>query len=204
MKKVRVLLSFVKLSVAEKIVFFKNVIKLMTGNPKFPEPDVPLATLTTQTTALETATTNAKSGSHEAIALRKQAEEAAVVSFVKTAQYVDRIADGDPAVILGGGFQYSKQRTPVQRGELEAEPGINEGEILLIHKSVPRAGAYVWQYCVGSLPATDDGWILAGSSTQCRFTVRKLVSGSKCWFRACAVTPDGMGPWTDPIMKVVP
>ncbi|MEI6066650.1 MAG: hypothetical protein WCP96_04900 [Methylococcaceae bacterium] len=43
MKKIKVLLDFIKLSVAEKIAFYRNIIAKLTDNPAYPTPEVPLA-----------------------------------------------------------------------------------------------------------------------------------------------------------------
>lgn len=205
MKKVRVLLSFVKLTVAEKIAYFKNVISKMTGNTAFPEPDVSLASATELVTDLENANSNSLSGSHAAIAQRNHAEAEADKAFRKLAMYVERIADGDMALILSSGFQLSKQPEPAQRPQFLVEAGEKSGEVALTRKAQPKAQSYVWQYCIGSLPANGNGaWTFAGASTRGKFTIDNLESGSKCWFRVAAVTTEGMSPWTDPIMKVIP
>jgi hypothetical protein len=42
MKRLRLILDFVRFSVIEKISFFQKVISNMTNNPTFPTPDVSL------------------------------------------------------------------------------------------------------------------------------------------------------------------
>lgn len=205
MRKVKVVLDFLKFPVAEKIVFYRNVITAMTGNASFASPDVPLTELTTVLTTLEQAEDEAGDGARTSIARRNQAEEVADIAFRKQAMYVDRIADGDSAVILSSGFHLSKQPEPAQRPQFEVEAGGNSGEIILTRKAQPGAKSYVWQYCIGSLPVNGDGnWIFAGASTQSKYVISNLESGSKCWFRVAAVTIGGMAPWVDPVMKVVP
>ncbi|HEY4788604.1 MAG TPA: hypothetical protein VIH57_21285, partial [Bacteroidales bacterium] len=49
MKKHRVLLNFVKLSIPEKVAFCKNVISCLKNNPVFTKPDVELNLLTALT-----------------------------------------------------------------------------------------------------------------------------------------------------------
>jgi len=203
MKKCKVVLDFIRLAVAEKIVFFRNIINLMTGNALFPTPDVTLTVLGTLVDTLETDHTAAKSGSHLMVAKMNESETAADEAFRKLARYVDRIADGSEATILSSGFHASKQPEPALRKDFSVEPGKNPGEMILACSAVPGARAYVWQYCVGLLPVNEQGWIFSGSGTRAKFIIRGLESGSKCWFRVAAVTSAGMGPWSDPIMKVV-
>ena len=60
----------------------------------FPTPDVSLADATKAVDALETAYLAAKDGSHTAVALMHDAEDAADNLFRILVAYVDRIADG--------------------------------------------------------------------------------------------------------------
>lgn len=204
MKKIRVILDFLRFSIGDKIVFYRNVIAKLTGNPVLPTPDVMPAVLTTLTDTLEEDSVTAQGGAHAAIARLYLSEQAADEAFRKVASYVDRTANGNAAIILDAGFHTSKQPEPAIRPLFSAEVGKNPGEIALTRKAVPEARSYVWQNCVGPLPTSDKAWIFAGASTQTRFVVTGLESGSKCWFRVAAVTPAGMGPWSEPIMKVVP
>lgn len=205
MKKVKVLLSFIKLMVSAKIAFCRNVINKMTGNDFFSEPDVELTVLNTLVTKLETANSNALSGSHEAIAQRNRAVLEVDEAFRKAALYVDRIADGDTAIILSSGFQATKRPEPAQRPQFLVEASANSGEVTLNRRAQAKARAYIWQYSVGVVPPNGTGsWVYAGASTKGKFTIGDLESGTKCWFRVAAVTTDGVAPWSDPIMKVIP
>lgn len=204
MKKSRVILDFIRFSVAEKIMFFRNVISLMTGNTSFATPDVPLTEAKTVVDTLETDQAAAKSGAHVMVSKMRKSEEVADNVFRKLARYVDRIADGNETIILGSGFHVSKQPEPSVREAFEVEAGDNPTEIVLIRKAQPGARSYVWQYCIGALPTNGIPWVFAGASTQARYVIRELESGAKCWFRVAAVTATGQGPWSDPVMKVVP
>lgn len=204
MKRSKVVLDFLKFSIGEKIIFFRNVIAQMTGNTLFPKPDVPLEEITPQVNKLETDSMAAKSGAHPLVTVMNQTAKAVDKSFRKLAMYVDRIADGDPAIIQKSGFNVSKQPEPSNRKSFEVEAGENPCEVILYRKAQPGARSYAWQYVMGALPANDKSWIFAGCSTQTRFVVTGLESGSKCWFRVAAVTSSGVGPWSDPVMKVVP
>jgi hypothetical protein len=203
MKKVKVILDFIRFAIGEKIEFYRNVITLMTGNTAFSKPDVELVALTALVDKLETDYMASRSGSHELIAKMNQSQEAADEAFRKQAQYVNRIADGDPAVILGAGFHVSKERQPYLRKEFNAIFGVNPGEIILIRKAINGAKSYAWQSCTGALPNNDQSWTFVGFSTQARYVIKGLASGTKYWFRVAAITSNGLGPWSDPIMKVV-
>jgi len=203
MRRSKVLLDFIKLSVGEKIAFFRNVIILMTNNLLFPKPDVTLEVLTPMVDKLENDYAASRSGSHAMVMVMRQAEQVADNAFRKLAMYVDRTADGDPAIILKSGFNISKQPEPANRDSFIVEAGENPTEIVLTRKAQPGAKSYVWQYRSGALPGTDQSWVFAGFSTQTRFVVKGLESGSKYWFRVAAITINGTGPWSEPVMKMV-
>jgi hypothetical protein len=65
----------------------------------------------------------------------------------KTALYVDRIADGDGALILNAGFNLAKQRAPRQRAEFVTENDDKPGTVLLHRTAVDGATAYIWAVC---------------------------------------------------------
>ena len=204
MKKVKTVLDFLKLSVSEKIEFYRNDISKMTGNASFPTPDIPLATATTQVNTLETDLAAAKSGAHQSIAKMHQSEKIADTTFRKLALYVDRIADGNDAIILSSGFHISKQPDPKSTKTFAVSAGENTGEIELAHKTVQGAKAYIWQYSSVMLPTDEKQWIYGGATTKAKFKVTGLESATKAWFRVLAVTINGTQPCSDPVMKVVP
>jgi len=204
MRRKKVILDFIKFSVAEKIEFFRNVIELLTGNPLFATPDVSLIMLKTMLDTLIADFIASKSGAHAMIARMNQSATALDKKFRLLALYVDRIADGDEAIILGSGFHASKEPDTTSRELFIAEEGVNSREIDLARKAQRGAKSYVWQYCVGLVPAKDEDWIFGGASSQATFTMKGLTSETKYWFRVAVVTTRGMGPWSTPIMKIVP
>jgi len=145
-----------------------------------------------------------RSGDHEQMALMHQAEAEFDDFFRKEGYYVDRVADGDEAIILSSGYHLAKQPVPTERPEFTAEAGDTPGSIWLKRKAFVGASSYVWQYYVGAEAPTEDKWLFASSTTQASFEMTGLETTSKVWFRVAAVTKDGMQPFTDPIMKVVP
>jgi hypothetical protein len=205
MKKSKVLLNFVKLPTAKKIQFYKNVIDCLTNHPAFKSPDVAIAELVSKVNTLEKDYEASMGGDHSNVTVMHQSREAADEVFRQEAHYVERIAKGDVSLILYSGFEatappkasYNKPLFMVKAGE---EPGV----MLLSCKAIKGAKAYLWQYSVGILPDKDKDWLFAGASTQVQYKMVDLESGTKCWFRRAPITVDGFGPWSNPVMKVVP
>jgi len=113
-------------------------------------------------------------------------------------------ANGDESIILNAGFNPTRQPISPIRPIFSVYYGDNPCEVILKCKAVPGAQSYTWQFSMGGvLPEKDDDWKFAGTSTQATFMMGGLTSLTKYWFRVCAVKPNGMQPWMDPIMKVV-
>lgn len=204
MKKEKVVFDFIKLSVTEKVEFGNNVEIKLTGNPRFPTPDVALAELKAKNDLLQSRSVAALSGGKEATALLHQAIQDWDDTMRKEANYVNRIADGDGAVILSGGFSLAKQPAPSSRPEFSVEQGEKSGTVALRHQAIEGAKSYIWQYCVGETPAADENdWKLGTVTTKASAELTGLTPLTKYWFRVAAVTVDGTGAFSTPLMLTV-
>lgn len=198
MKKDHVVLDFVKEPIAIKIETGRSVETKMRPNPIFANPDVPFDDLKASTDLLETRNVAALNGGKEATALLHQTEEDWVNKMRLIARFVDRIADGDSAIILGAGFSLAKQPAPSVRPEFSVELGEKSGSVLIHHKRVDGAHSYIWQQSVDG-----DNWTTAQTTTQASVELTGLTPLTKYWFRVAAVTIEGTGAFCDPIMQVV-
>lgn len=204
MKRDRIVLDFVRIPIAQKIELGRSVLTNMKANPKFATPDVSLEALETKTDLLETRSVAALTGSKEATALMHQTEEEWDDLMRKLARYVDRIADGDSAVILNSGFSLAKQPSPSVRPEFSVELGDKSGSVILRRQKVEGAKSYIWQYCTGDTPmAKECDWTTAQVTSKVTAELTGLTTMTKCWFRVAAVTPSGTTPFCSPIMQVV-
>jgi hypothetical protein len=203
MKRIKVLLDFIKLVVGLKIVFYRNVLTRLTGNSSFPNPDVSLEMARIAVDTLEQSSIATKDGSRTAISKLHDDEAAADEIFRILAAYVDRMAAGDETKILSSGFHASNQPLPIQKAILAVEDGNHSGSIKLVAKAVEKAGSYVWQMAKGSLPADEAGWTTIGYTTQANNEVNGLDIATKYYFRVAAVTPDGTTDFSAPVLKVV-
>ena len=203
MKKLKVLLDFIQLSVLAKIAFYRNVITKLTGNALFPTPDEPLTQAKTVVDTLENAFLATKDGSRTAISAMHDAEDVADGVFRNLAAYVDRIAVGNETAILSSGFHISKQPATTQKPEIDAQDGDNSGSVWLVARAVDKAGAYQWQYAKDALPENEADWKDAAISTQSYYELTGLDVACKYYFRVAAITPTGKSDFTSPVMKVV-
>jgi len=203
MKRIKVLLDFIKLAVAEKIVFYRNVVTKLSNNTTFPDPDVSLDEARTAVDTLETSYIASRDGSHTATAQLHANEDAADEIFRVLAAYVDRVSVGDETKILSAGFHASKQPLPIQKATLTVLDGANSGNVKLVAKAVEKAGSYIWQMAKGALPADESGWTTLGYTTQSNNEATGLDVATKYHFRVAAVTPDGTTDFSAPVLKVV-
>jgi hypothetical protein len=204
MKRIKVLLDFIELSVAEKIVFFRNVLaKMKAGASVFTNPDESLEAANTMVDTLEKNYIAAAGGGHAATVAMHASEDVADETFRVLAAYVDRVAKGDESIILSSGFNTSKQPTPAQKADLTVVSGSNSGSVKLVAKAVKGAGSYIWQMAKDTLPTDDSAWLPAGFSTQASNELTGLTVASKYYFRVAAITNTGTTDFTAAVMKVV-
>jgi len=201
MKKVKVIINFAHIAMAMLIEFGRNTVTKMTGNASFPTPDVALTQITTAANTLEIKFNAAQGGGKQQTAEMHQARRAFEDLLRKQALYVERISSGNESMILSSGFNTSKQPVPALHPDFSARSGNLEGDIIVKHKAVKGARAWVWQYCLDPLGSAE--WILAGISTQTHFTVSGLKIGAKYWFRCAYVNIAGQSEWCEPFIKTV-
>ncbi|MDP4269794.1 MAG: fibronectin type III domain-containing protein [Bacteroidota bacterium] len=199
MKRIKVLLDFIHLTIVAKIAFYRNVLSKLNGHPSFLTTDVSLAEAKAAVDKLEELELAARDGSRTAIAARNAAELVVDNIFRILAANVERVAAGDEALILSTGFNYSGQPVAAQKAALAVEYGENSGSVKLIAKAVDRAGSYVWQIS----KSTTDNWTQASITTRSTYEIPNLEVGVSYFFRVAAVTPDGMTDFTDPVKKVI-
>lgn len=203
MRKVRLVLDFIKLSIAEKIEFGRNVEGKVKENPKFSTLNVPLSEMKAINDLLEARSVASMSGGKEETFLLHQTEAEWDDLMRKVARDIERIADGDGAVMLNAGFNLAKQPNPGKRPEFSVELGDKPGTVWLRHISVSGAKSYVWQFYIGNLPEHESDWSIAQITTRASVLLEGLTSMSKYWFRVAVVTPQGTSAFSDPIMQVV-
>lgn len=95
--------------------------------------------LKASTDILEARYVTSLSGGKETTALMHQAETDWIDKMRTEAYYVDRIADGDGAIILSAGFDLAKQPSLTVRPELSVELGEKSGSVLFHRKKVVGA-----------------------------------------------------------------
>jgi len=203
MRKDRIVTNFQRLTRSDKVSKGRQVSTEMRANPTFGDTDVTYDQLDAATDKLEKSMVAAASGGKEETALMNQAE----VEWDKTmrlmGRYVERVADGDGAVMLSSGFDLAKQPNPSQRAEFSAEHNGKPGSVILKRRAVEGAKSYLWQMSSSPLHESDNDWKLVNVTTQATIEITGLTPLSKYWFRGAVVTKDGTSAFCAPVMQVV-
>ncbi len=205
----KVKLSLDGLTPPEKVLLANTVVTSMTGNPNFPTPNPPLATVTTKATALNTSIggyDTTKAASETALAQRNQDELGLDGALTQLAAYVENASGGDPTKIESAGMAVRAERTP------PAIPGqvmslvLTEGDFpgTLDAAWDPQRSSKIYELQTSPDPMSEASWVAKGSSTRSRTTLEGLTGGTKMWVRVRAVGAAGPGPWSDPATKTVP
>ena len=204
MKRDRIVLDFIRIPVAQKVEFTRNVIAKVKNNPNFADSDVKVEDLEAKADLLETRSVAAMGGGKEATALMHQTEAELDDMMRKMAKYVDRIADGDNTIILNAGFNLAKQPSPAVRPDFSVELGEKSGSVTIRRQAVDGAKSYIWQYCTGETPTANNAdWITAQVTSKASVELSGLNTMTKYWFRSAVVTTTGTSAYTSPVMQVV-
>ena len=203
MKIIQTKVDFIQFSHTQKVGFYRNVVDKFTGNPRFLTPDISMLEASAAVDALENAIIVASDGGRTSISEMHDQEKLTDTAFRSLAAYVDRIAAGDESTILSSGFHESKQPIYTPKAILTMVDGAHSGSVIFKGKANPRAGAYHFQMCKGSIPLTEDGWVLCGVSTSANFELSGLDVMCLYYFRIAAITPDGLTDYSEPVSKIV-
>jgi hypothetical protein len=202
MKSSKILYDFVMFAVSFLIEFARNTVTMMTGNPSFTTPFVPLAQITSAVNDLEAKFNIALNGGKEQKAVMRLAVKALIALLRKQAAYVNLIASGVDSVILSAGFHVAQQPMSKLLPDFIVIHGKNSGEAFAKHKSVKGAKSYVWQRASDPMPGSDSGWAYVGFTTKCKFTDTGLIPGTKHWYRVAWITKEGLSTWSAPMMII--
>ena len=177
----------------------------MTDNPKFTPPDPILATLAPATLLFQQKRDAMDAGSSkEATAGRDAAREALIVILRALISYVEKVAMGDPVIMLSAGFDIiSSERSPTA----PATPVIqgidfgNKGNVIIHAGSMGNAVLLKVRYRIPGGP-----WIDGVTSSQARNIVQDgLTSGQTYEFALQAFgTNNQVSDWSDYVSHMAP
>lgn len=205
----KVKLNLRSLSPLEVVDFTRRVVRALTGNPAFPNPQPPLAALTAAADELETANNNLETSRQQTatnVQIRDDKQDSNLTLLRQSAAFVEAVAGDDDALILSAGmdvrsapsFQTQPSGAP---GNLSVSQSDHEGAIDA-HWDTIKGASYEIQQSLD--PPTSTSWAHAAVSVKSSVTISGLTSGTRYWFRVAAITSAGQSGWSDPATKIAP
>jgi hypothetical protein len=196
MKKVKISLSFKRLSAVLLAVFGQSILTAMTNNAYFPNPYPVLSLLQTAVTNLVNAIANQHPGDKTSTEAVTAAKEELNRVLTALAGYVAFESDTDKLKALSSGFSLTKTKGGVAVSAFTAVQGLQSGSVDV---GSPVGGkSYIWGYTLDPIVAAN--WLVAATTAQPDFTINGLTPGVKYWFNVALVTPAGQQPACNPIM----
>ncbi len=185
------------------ITYVQGILKAMNGNPAFPSPTPPLATIGSAVNDLQIAETAAVTTRAKGTVATRNEKRAALVAMLELLRaYVQSIADATPenapSIIESAGLALRKAVVRAPRVFAAKEATVS-GSVKLIAPAAGHRAAYLWQY------STDAGktWLDVSPTLQAKTTVTGLPSGTTVQFRFRSVIKGGASDWSAPLALLV-
>ena len=205
----RVRLNLSKLKITEKIARGRQIVTAMTNNASFPNPQPPLADITTAVDDLDKTFASVQAAKSEIttrVVAQDNAEAKLMQVLTQLAGYVESVAGKDDALIASAGMETKASRSaptaPTIPQGLSATAGEHDGVINLSWKPVPNARSYAIEFSLD--PATPASWTHVGIATSSTKVIANLTTGKRYWFRVAAIGSVGQSGWSEHATKIVP
>jgi hypothetical protein len=181
----------------------KAVCDGLTNNKgMFVTPNPPLAQLSADVDALDSAQTATHTRAAGVVAARDAKLVIVRSDLVKVCAYVQGLVDASPAdaaTIAQNAGLYLRKTTVASKSELSAKPDkTTSGSVDLVAKLGGVKASHEWQY-------STDGktWIGATPTLQAKTTISGLTPGSTVYFRHRAITKNGPDAWSQTVSMIV-
>ena len=192
----RVSRRFTRLPDATLSCFTGSIVLSMTGNPRFPNPLIPLSQLADLQKAFSESCVASAMGGPAATSFKNDCRASLTTALRSQAGYVEHVCRTDLAGLLSSGFtDASPNRAQSELLAPLIAKILNEqtGQLTLRVKSVANARNYQVQIQVG-----DGGWQEAGVFSKARrIVVQNLTPGTVYQIRVRALGGStGFSPWS--------
>ena len=170
---------------------------MMDGNPYFPSPIVPIATLLAHIADVEAAEAAALTGAHGTAAERDAKLEVVHGDARQLQTQVQTVAsqraEDAEAVVASSGMSVKQSAGP-SKADFAVRPGKTSGSVRLAVRHPGIVTSFEWQM------STDGAhWDDAGRTVHAHVDLSGLTPGTLYHFRYRTVTRDGVSDWSDPI-----
>ena len=184
------------------ITYVVGIVTAMTGNPSFPSPAPPMATLKNAIDDLQAAQTRTQSRVRGAAALRDEKRAALLSLLEQLRAYVQAQADENPenapSIIESAGMALRKIAAAGAPG-FHAKPGPVSGSLRIVAPAAGDRASYEWEYSVDA----GKTWIRMPATLQSRTSLSGVAPLTTVQVRYRAITKSGEGDWSQAISVLV-
>jgi hypothetical protein len=179
-----------------------HIVGQVSGNPYFPNPDPPLATIAASIKDLAMAQAATLARTHGATTTRNEKRTVLVTQLGQLHGFVQKVADASPAIaasiIESAGMSVRKAPARKPRA-FAAMPGPLPGSVKLVAPRAGKTAAYEWEFSV------DGGktWQPVPATLQARTIVTGLVPGATVSFRCRSILRASASDWSLPVTVTV-
>jgi hypothetical protein len=182
--------------------YVRAILAAMAGNPHFPAPNPPLATITASASGLESAQAATKTRAPGSIAMRDTAHKQVIDQVHLLLGYAQQVADASPdqaAEIIASGGMRARTQTGPTKPPFAVKPGPISGSARLAAKAAGLRAAYDWEFSI------DGGktWTTVPTTLQAKTVVTGLPVATSVMFRFRAVIKGGAADWSQPVSLLV-
>ncbi|MBL0308178.1 MAG: fibronectin type III domain-containing protein [Bacteroidetes bacterium] len=183
-------LELARLSVSDKIIEAREIVRKMMGNVNFPDPDPTLADVTTAIDALEIAE-GAMPGGPEVTIIRNERLAEFNTKMSDLRNYVEFKSKGNREVGASSGMKIRTSKNPV--GILPApewvkiKSGVVDGSVALRWKANTKSSGYRVEMTTD--PA--QGWPTTFDTEKANINIDNLTPGIKYYFRIATLSHAG-------------
>lgn len=179
----------------------RNHVRLMTGNPSFPDPSPSLSQIAAACDALEAANLRCESNGGRLDTWHRNEQRAVLCGLIRRlAGYVSAVAQGNHAIVLSAGFTCKKRRQP-------STPMAPPPQVVAVRAVLPGCIDVRWGAVKGRRlyrvwindddPSRSERWRLLTQTTKNHLRAEALESDRVYAFRISAIGVLGEGPLSD-------
>ena len=203
MRKITVALNLPERQPGKTILYARHVASSTRGNPHFPSPNVPIATLTAHIDELEAAEIVAMTHADGAATARDAKLVVVENDLRQLKTYVETVANtfADPneakAVVLSAGMDV-KNSAGKKKGAATAKQGPTSGSVTLYAPHPGSPPTFYWQH------STDrETWTAVKHTRYTELELTGFTPGVRYWFRYQVLVGEVTSDWSDAIELLV-
>lgn len=200
----KTIVNYAELRDAELLAFGRSIYPAMNGNVNFPNPLPEMPEFLLALDAYDDALTAAKTGNHNAVAIKTAGKLNIVTMLRNIATYVNSVCNGNPVMLASSGFKLAKDREPVYIGQpiiTAVLQGLNAGSMMI--KVQTDKGTISLLYQAAPDPINEQTEWVTVADTRGKFEFTGLEEGKKYWFRVAAIGSNGQTVYSTEVAQFV-